>query len=141
MSTEEREEAINRWMIYEQDCLRQQPNFQKLFSSLNLFEDCQNILRFKGRFGNSLLEYYQKYPIILRGYECLFTRWLIVDAHQRSLHKGIEFTLKCVHSKFWICQGRRNVKRVLRDCIICKRYKISHIFELTFRHTHSSLLN
>ena len=74
VSIEEREEAINRWIIYEQDCLRQQPNFQKLFSSLNLFEDCQNILLLKGRFGHSLLECDQKYPIIL---------------HQRSLHKGI----------------------------------------------------
>ena len=28
VSIEEREEAINRWIIHEQDCLRQQPNFQ-----------------------------------------------------------------------------------------------------------------
>ena len=130
MSTEEREEAINRWMIYEQDCLRQQPNFQKLFSSLNLFEDCQNILWLKGRFGNSLLEYDQKYPIILRGYESLFTRLLIVDAHKRSLHKEIEFTLNCVRSKFWICQERKTVIRVLRDCLICKRYQARPVLPL-----------
>ena len=84
--------------MYEQDCLRQQPNFQKLFWSLNLFEDCQNISRLKGKFGNLLLEYDQKYPIILHGYESLFTRLLIANAHQRSLHKGIEFTLNCVRS-------------------------------------------
>ena len=88
VTIEEREEAINRWIIYEQDCVRQQLNFQKLFSSLNLFEDCQYNLRLKGRFGNSLLEDDQKYFIILRGYESLFKRLLIVDAHQRSLlHK------------------------------------------------------
>ena len=28
----------------------------------------------------------------------------------------------CVQ-KFWICQGRRTVKRVLRDCVICKWYQ------------------
>ena len=67
VSIEECEEAINRWIIYKQDCLRQQPNFQKLCSSLNWFADCQNILQLKGRFANSLLEYLQKYPIILRG--------------------------------------------------------------------------
>ena len=61
VSIEECKEAINRWIMYEQDCLRQQPNFQKLFWSLNLFEDCQNILRLKGKFGNLLLEYDQKY--------------------------------------------------------------------------------
>ena len=87
MSIKEREEAINRWIKYEQEGLHQQPNFQKLFSSLNLFEGSQNILRLKGRSGNSLLEDDQKYPIKLRGYESLFTRLLIVDAHQRLLHK------------------------------------------------------
>ena len=97
MSIKEREEAINRWIKYEQEGLHQQPNFQKLFSSLNLFEGSQNILWLKGRSGNSLLEDDQKYPIILRGYESLFTILLIVDAHQRLLHKGIEFTLNCVH--------------------------------------------
>ena len=145
------EEAINRWIIYKQDCLRQQPNFQRLCSPLNWFEDCQNILQLKGRFGNSLLEYFQNYPIILREYESLFTRLLIVDADQRSLHRGIEFTLNCVRLKFWICKGRKIVKRVLRDCVICKRYQASQfylplaqtsqIFELIFRHTHSSLLD
>ena len=84
----------------------------------------------KGRYGNSLLEYDQKYPIILLGYESLFTRLLIVDAHQRSLHKGIEFTLNCVSSKFWICQGKKAVKRVLRDCVICKWYQAGPVLPL-----------
>ena len=77
VSIEECEEAINRWIIYKQDCLRQQPHFQRLCLPLNWFEDCQNILQLKGRFGNSLLEYFQNYPIILRGYESLFTRLLM----------------------------------------------------------------
>ena len=59
----------------------------------------------------------------MRGYESLFTSLLIVDAHQRSLHIGIEFTLNCVRSKFWIFQEKKTVKRVLRDCFICKRYQ------------------
>ena len=64
MPIEECEEIINRWIKYEQDFLRQQPNFHKLFLSLDLLEDFQNILRLKRRFGNSLLEHEQKYPII-----------------------------------------------------------------------------
>ena len=76
----------------------------------------------KGRSGNSLLEYDQKYPIILGGYKSLFTRLLIADVHQRSLHKGIEFTLNCVRSKLWICQGRKTVEQVLKNCVVCNRY-------------------
>ena len=157
VSIQGRKEAINWCIKYEQDCLREQPNFQKLFLSLNLFEDSQNILQLKGRFGNSLLEYDQKYPIILRGYESLFRRLFIVDAHQGPLHKGIKFTLNCLRLKFWICHGRETVKRVLRNCVVCKQYKLckqcklhkfylplaqtSQIFELIFRRTHSSLLD
>ena len=47
VSIKEREEAINRCIKYEQDCLRQQPNFQKLLLSLDLFEDYQNIYCWK----------------------------------------------------------------------------------------------
>ena len=28
-----------------------------------------------------------------------------------------------MRSKFWICQGRKTVKRVMRYCVICKRYQ------------------
>ena len=59
----------------------------------------------------------------MRDYESLFTRLLIDDAHQRSLHKGIEFTVYCVRSKFWIFQRKKTVKRVLRNCVVCKRYQ------------------
>ena len=52
VSIEEREEVINRWIKYEQDCFGHQPNFQKLFLSLNLFEDSHNVLRLEGRIGN-----------------------------------------------------------------------------------------
>ena len=54
MPIEERDEAINRWIICEQDCSSQQSNFQKLLSSLNFFQDCQNVLRLKRIFGNLL---------------------------------------------------------------------------------------
>ena len=110
---------------YKEDCLRWQPNFQNLFSSLILFEDSQNILRLKGIRLEYNQKYHvidQKYPILLRVYESLFIRLLIFDMHHKSLHKGIEFTLNRVRSKFWICQERKSVKRVFRNCVVCKRY-------------------
>ena len=59
------------------------------FSSLNLFAKSQNILRLKGRFSNSLLEYEQKYPIISRDYESLFTKLLIVKVRYiKELYLG-----------------------------------------------------
>ena len=56
LSVEERDQAVDLWIKYEQDCLRQQSNFKKLYSSLKLFEDSKQMLRLKGRFGNTLLD-------------------------------------------------------------------------------------
>ena len=81
------------------------------------------MLCLKGRFSNTLLDYEQKYPIILRGGDSSFTKLLIEDSHGKVFHKGVESTLNCVRSRFWICQGRKSVKAVLRKCIICKRYQ------------------
>lgn len=63
-----------------------QTNFQKSFSLLSLFEDSVKTMRLKGRLGDSLLEYQQEYPIILYGYQSLFTKSLIVNAYQKILY-------------------------------------------------------
>ena len=63
--------------------------------------------------------------------------------------KGMDFTLNFVRSKVRICQGRKTVKRVLRNCVVCTQYQgrqiylpvaqTSQIFELIFHHTHFTL--
>ena len=113
LSIEERDQAADLWIKYEQDRLRQQSNFKKLNSSLKLFEVLKQMLRLKGRIGNTLLDYEQKYPIILRGGDSSFTKLLIEDSHGKVFHKGVESTLNCVRSRFWICQGRKSVKAVV----------------------------
>ena len=121
LSVEERDQAVVLWIKYEQDRLRQQSNFKKLYLPLKLFEDSKQMLCLKGRFGNTLLEYF--YPIILRGGDSSFTKLLIEDSHGKVFHKVVESTLNYVRSRLWICQGRKSVKAVLRKCIICKRYQ------------------
>ena len=39
------------------------------------------------------------------------------------LHNGIAETLNAVRETHWIVRGRATVKRVLRRCVICKRYE------------------
>ena len=85
LSVEERDQAADLWIKYEQDRLRQQSNFKKLNSSLKLVEVLKQMLRLKGRFGNTLLDYEQKYPIILRGGDSSFTKLLIEDSHGNSV--------------------------------------------------------
>lgn len=43
--------------------------------------------------------------------------------HVKASHAGPETTLAVLRQRFWLTQGRREVKRVLRKCLTCKRWK------------------
>ena len=122
LTIEENERSLKMWILSEQATLKLQSNFLKIKNSLNLFED-DGILRLKGRFQNSSLEFSAKFPVLIRGKESYFTRLVVWDAHQNVLHHGVESTLGNVRSKFWIVRGRRTVKDVIRKCVICRRHQ------------------
>ncbi len=42
--------------------------------------------------------------------------------HKRSLHAGAQTTLYRIRVKFWIINGRNYVRRILHQCITCKRF-------------------
>ena len=37
------------------------------------------------------------------------------------MHVSPETTLAILHEKIWLTQGRSNIKRVLRKCLLCQR--------------------
>ena len=96
--TEENQQSLKRWIQSKQTMLKLQSNFLKLKGSLNLFED-DGLLRFRGRFENSVLEFDFKFPILIRGNESYFTRFGM--AHQNVFHHGVESTLGEVRTKFF----------------------------------------
>ena len=48
---------------------------------------------------------------------------LILHVHVKASHTGPEMTLAVLRQRFWLTQGRRQVKRVLRKCLTCKHWK------------------
>lgn len=44
------------------------------------------------------------------------------EAYEEN-HEGVASTLLCTRRKAWIIQGQRTVKRVLYDCVTCKKQK------------------
>ena len=123
LAISENEVSLNMVIKAEQTIMNSQSGFSKLKNSLKLFEDADGLLRLRGRFSNSTLDYNVKYPILLRGKESRFTQLVIRDAHEQVLHHGVESTLGYVRSKFWITRGRRTIKDVVRKCVICKRHQ------------------
>ena len=88
----EYELSLSNWLEEEQKMLKGQRNYTNLCASLRLFKDEDGLLRLKGRFANSSLQYQQQHPIILHDKDRHFTQLLVKDAHETVMHHGIEST-------------------------------------------------
>ncbi|XP_076660452.1 uncharacterized protein LOC143363803 [Halictus rubicundus] len=89
---------------------------------LTPFLDEYGILRVGGRLHNALLPYNEQHPIILPA-GCHLTQLVIESAHLRTLHGGVQLTLAALRQKYWIPQGRRQVKRCTSHCLRCIRWR------------------
>ena len=89
---------------------------------LNLFQDEKGIIRCQGRINNAVVADCCKQPILLPPHH-RFTELFIHEKHFKVLHNGIQDTLNAVRETHWILRGREVVKKVLRKCVICKRYE------------------
>ena len=89
---------------------------------LTPFLDAKGLLRVKGRLINAYLPPETKHPIILPSTGRL-TEIIIQEAHRSTLHGGARLTLAYIRLKYWIIGGNRTVKKELRQCVRCHRFK------------------
>ncbi len=120
LTVDEYKDALLMWVKDEQFHLKQQHNYSKLEASSQLFEHKDGVLRLRGRFANTSLSYREQYPIILRK-QSHFTRLIILNAHEEAKHHGVETTLARIRTGYWIIEGRKSVKQILRKCVVCIR--------------------
>ncbi|XP_037930940.1 uncharacterized protein LOC119665767 [Teleopsis dalmanni] len=59
-------------------------------------------------------------PIILPK-ESYLSKLIVLEAHQKFMHSGINATLAKIRKRFWVVKGRQLIKSVVQRCIICKR--------------------
>lgn len=112
-------DAEREWIECSQEELNKGRNCEDLARKLKLRDD-YGILRCSGRLQNSDLEQEAQYPIIIpRDHQ--FTRLVIEECHRRVKHSGVRSTLGEVRSRFWVPKGRQVVKKILRECVTCKR--------------------
>ena len=50
------------------------------------------------------------------------TGLIVMDCHEKVKHGGVNSTLAELRSSFWVVQGRQLVKKLLHNCIVCRRY-------------------
>ncbi|XP_026322474.1 uncharacterized protein LOC113232063 [Hyposmocoma kahamanoa] len=92
-----------------------------LTRNLGLFKDVDGILRCKGRLMHADLSYETQHPILLPK-DCEFTTKIIKDAHERHYHVGVPHTLIVIRHRYWIPQGRVQVRKVIQKCPQCIKH-------------------
>ena len=119
LSAEEIVGAERVWILAMQDDLKQQDTYVSLSKELQIV-NYNGILRCKGRLSNSDLGFEGRQPILLPRKHRL-TTLIIEDCHRKTYHSGLRATLAELRSRYWVPRGRQTVKKVIRDCLVCKR--------------------
>lgn len=102
-------------------------SFQKktsnnLRAQLGLYMDNSGLIRCQGRLENAEICEGARYPLLLPKHH-RYTELIIQSHHERALHTGCTQTLSLTRQKYWIPQGRAAVKRVLKQCTVCRRHE------------------
>ncbi|CAB4006340.1 PREDICTED: uncharacterized protein LOC106817579 [Paramuricea clavata] len=108
------------WIKELQEEMKLNENFKSWNRDLGLFTDENGTVRCKGRLSNSNLPYSAKYPILLETAHYL-TTLIVRDCHERVMHGGVKATLTELRSKFWLVRGRNFVRKLLFNCVTCKK--------------------
>lgn len=107
--------------------LKKFPNVNTWLGGLHPFIEDDKLLRVGGRLKMSDLPYNQKHPVLLPSNHQV-TDMVIRQVHRVNLHAGIQSTLSSIRSKYWILNGKNQVRNVIRHCVECirQRPKIAH---------------
>ncbi|GIX89748.1 hypothetical protein CDAR_245561 [Caerostris darwini] len=104
------------------------PPHSKIYSLVPYVDD-RGILRVKGRLEQAELFHNEKHPAILP--KSKFTDLIIMSEHVKSFHSRVVSTLSRVRNNFWIPRGRQVVKKVISECLICKKCALKPAKQLT----------
>ena len=85
------------------------------------FLDQDGIIRVGGRLHHAHVSYEQQHPPILPKGSHL-TKLIIEDAHQRTLHGGVQLIQSYLRQHYWIVHDRSLIRKVVRNCVKCTRF-------------------
>ena len=91
-------------------------------TQFGLFLDDEGVIKCKGRINNAPLPALTKNPILLPAKHA-FVNLLVKHTHNCVKHNGIKDTLTTLRERFWVLRGRETAKRVIRQCLVCRRYE------------------
>ena len=91
-----------------------------IIKRLNVYLDDRGTLRVQSKFERWSKHNKQAHPILLAK-DSRLTRLMIEDAHRKKCHSGVYSVLSGLLRTFYIPHQFSTVKKVLKDCIPCRR--------------------
>ena len=91
--------------------------FQEDQQRLNLQKNADGLYECRGRIQGD-------YPIYLPD-DALLSKRLVLHARPQTLHGGVSLTMEKIREKCWIPHLRRLTKRVINECVECKRFQVT----------------
>ncbi|XP_066596575.1 uncharacterized protein [Prorops nasuta] len=95
-------------------------------ASLNLLLDDNGLICVGGRLIKAKIKLSQKRSILLPARHHL-TDLIMREVHERSYHAGVHSTLYSTRYRFWILDGKNQVRKIVRSCIRCRRFNAKPI--------------
>ena len=86
------------------------------------FIDEESLLRVGGRLERANIAFSRKHPIILPSRHHV-TDLIIREIHEKLFHAGIQSTLYTIRHKFWLLDGKNQVRKIVRNCVRCIRFR------------------
>ena len=93
-----------------------------LKNQLDLQFDEHGVRRCHGRLISENLPEDTAFPKLLPRNH-VFTSLVINSFHEKLMHAGVSHTLAAIRREYWIPQGRSSVRRVLLNCLRCRRHQ------------------
>ena len=90
--------------------------------TLNPFLDSKGLLRVGGRLNHANLPECTRHPVILKQDHAL-TLLIVKHCHDIANHAGVERTLAEVRSRYWVLKGRRTIRGIVKNCVICRKQR------------------
>ncbi|XP_066596496.1 uncharacterized protein [Prorops nasuta] len=92
-------------------------------ASLNPFLNSDGLICVGGRLRNANMPMSQKHSILLPA-RSHFTDLIIREYHERYYHAGVQTTLYSIRQRFWILDGKNQVRKIVRGCVRCIRFHV-----------------
>jgi len=93
----------------------------EIVNKLNVFLDKDGVIKVRSKFDRWSLNKEFCFPVLLPKSSAL-TKLVILDAHEKLAHGGCYSLLAHLRKYYWVEHSYSLVKKILRECVVCKRF-------------------